>query len=610
MDKTAQNAKGARSRPTSALLVCLLLLIIYNSNLRAIRHDDTVPARLLPFSMLLDGSLYLDKWVEPYLPGARGPYGIYFVTKSHGHWMSVYPIVAPLLVSPLYIAPAWWLARQHPSPAPGDIVLTTIVDTMEKISASLLAALSVGVLYLALRKIVTPHVSLLIALVYGLASNTWTISSQALWRHGLTELGFAFLLWALFRNPMARSYPFWVGLALAIAAANKPADVAIVLPFLVYFVRHRRYRLLLFCIPLFVLGVLTFAYDLHFFGRLLGGYPNPLSGGHSTSFHVPRTSFGDGFAGLWVSPNRGMLIYMPWTVLSLWGGARVWKEKMFGWGRYLIVGMAAVFLQQAGFGTWWGGWCFGPRYLTDLLPFFALFLIPIWPRIQAAPALKMAFVLATVAALWVQVVGAYYYPRGWWDGNPVSVDRDPRRLWDWSDTQISRSWKAGPASPDLYYGWYVLFSLRHGAGQSRLRLRPARPFTIHTRPCCFAATRNHEHRPVRKVTLVKATPAYPGGAAGRLPGQAQMRTPKLAVGITTKEVSTPPATSIIRFNRASLLAGSKYPPPRMIVALPTCEAAPVVPVLGGTCPETVTPPRSPSISRSARNRRDKAPDSI
>ncbi len=478
MDEPVQNSNGVRTRPSSVLLVCFLLLIVYNSNLRTIRHDDSVPARLLPFSMLLDSSFYLDKWVEPYLPRARGPYGTYFVTKSHGHWMSVYPIITPLLVAPLYIGPAWWLARQHPSLPPGDIVLVTIVDTMEKLSASLLAALSAAVLYLALRKIASPNASLLVALVYGLASNTWTISSQALWRHGLTELSFAFLLWALFRDPMARSSPFWAGLALAIAAANKPADVAIVLPFLVYFVRQQRNRLLLFCTPLFVLGALTFAYDLHFFGRLLGGYPNPLSaGGPGPSVRVVRTSLWEGIAGLLVSPNRGMLIYTPWTVISLWGAARVWKENMFGWGRYLIVGVAAVFLEQAKFGTWWGGWCFGPRYLTDLLPFFALFLIPLWPRIQAAPALRMAFVLATVGALWVQVVGAYYYPRGGWDGNPVSVDRDPRRLWDWSDTQISRSWKAGPASPDLYYGWYVVFSLRHGAGQSRLRLHPERSLT-------------------------------------------------------------------------------------------------------------------------------------
>ena len=134
------------------LLLCGFLFLVYNSNLRKLSTGDTIPARLLPFSLLLDGSLYLDEWVEPYLKDELR-YGPYFVTESRGHWMSSYPILTSLLITPLYVVPAWWLSQQ-PDAVPASTI-SLIADTMEKLSASLIAALSAGMLYLALGKIVS-----------------------------------------------------------------------------------------------------------------------------------------------------------------------------------------------------------------------------------------------------------------------------------------------------------------------------------------------------------------------------------------------------------------------------------------------------------------------
>jgi hypothetical protein len=154
-----------------------------------------------------------------------------------------------------------------------------------------------------------------------------------------------------------------------------------------------------------------------------------------------------------VSPSRGLLVYMPWVAFAFWGAARLWKQKSPGWSRPLIVALAAVWVVQVGGIEWWGGWCFGPRYFTDLLPFFAWFLVPVWASIRARPVLRVAFAATVAFALWVQVVGAFYYPRGNWDSRPVNVVIEPQRCWDWSDTQIQRSWRAGPTPPALLHQW-------------------------------------------------------------------------------------------------------------------------------------------------------------
>jgi len=447
----SQKSDGRWSERRTFLVLTLFLLVVYNSNFRWYLSRDSIPARVLPFSLLLDGHLYVDDWVEPYMQG-RFAQSAYYVTPARGHLYSIYPIIEPLAITPLYVLPAGWLHAQRPPLAKGSFALTFIIDTMEKLSASLIAALSAGVLFLALRKLVSDRPALLITLLYAVASNTWSTSSQTLWRQGFTELSFAILLWVLLRGSDSSGYGFWVGTALALAAANKPAYAVFVVLFFVYFATRQRKQLVWFCMPPAVVGALVLFYNVHFFGRLLGAYPNPLVPFPENS-PVNPTHFPwwNGFVGLLVSPNRGLIVYMPWTIFSFWGAAKIWKKNLYGWGRYLLVGMLAVYAIHSRLGVWWGGGVFGPRYLCDLLPFLALFLVPAWPRIQALRALAAVLAAMAVYSLWVQVVGAYFYPNGYWDSTPVSIESNPSRVWSWRDNQIVRTWKAGPDRMEILH---------------------------------------------------------------------------------------------------------------------------------------------------------------
>jgi hypothetical protein len=58
-----------------------------------------------------------------------------------------------------------------------------------------------------------------------------------------------------------------------------------------------------------------------------------------------------------------------------------------------------------------------------------------WTRAAAAVALSWSVT--------IQGVGAFNYPAGDWNGLPLNVDLTHGRLWDWRDSQLSRTIRSG-----------------------------------------------------------------------------------------------------------------------------------------------------------------------
>jgi hypothetical protein len=134
-----------------ALALAALAFTIYNANLRLVVEGDSRPARLLPFAIWHAGSLTLDSLPDLAQAVEKSPHyhTPYWLWRSPGgHLLSVYPVVTPVLVAPLY-APAaaalWlrgWDTRRIAAWAPA----------LEKLAASSLCALTVGLFYLLLRR--------------------------------------------------------------------------------------------------------------------------------------------------------------------------------------------------------------------------------------------------------------------------------------------------------------------------------------------------------------------------------------------------------------------------------------------------------------------------
>src|SRR5579863_4686042 len=169
----------ARTRPY--ILLFLALTVVYHANLRPVDSGDALPASLIPFAIVLDHSVTLDRFA-PWLRSHVWYTGS-VIHPAHGHFFSSFPITGPVLVSPLYL-PLAFAGLDHWDPGS----LVTLARIAEKFAAAAITALSVVVLLLLLKRITTPRWAWPLTLVYALATETWSISSQALWQHGPSEL--------------------------------------------------------------------------------------------------------------------------------------------------------------------------------------------------------------------------------------------------------------------------------------------------------------------------------------------------------------------------------------------------------------------------------------
>lgn len=438
------------------LAVCLLLglacLLIYNANVRTIGAADTYPARYLPLSILKHHSLTLDPIAPLVAQGRELPTApskattAFWMLKSpKGSLVSLYPVVTPVVVAPLYLPAVAYLDDKGWELTRVDYV----ARVMEKLCASLLAALTVMLLYLLLRRRSPPATAALLSLAFALGTTTWMISSQALWMHGLAGLLVVAQLYLL----TGRCTPLRAlaaGLFCALLACNRQPDAILAAGFALYAIHWAGRRFPWFLLAALMPVGLVLAYNLLVVGHIVGGYG-------LLSLKQETAKFGEDILGglgvLLFSPVFGLFVFSPFLLFVPVFLASVLREKSSR-ALTLLLG-AAVLLQWLFYGAthWEQGISWGPRYLTESIPILVWMLPPVIARLRMVG--RIAFGLACLAAVAIQAVGAFYYT-----GKPLSAALNAagpiaerstwqKLVWDLDNTPFVTELEHGRIAPDL-----------------------------------------------------------------------------------------------------------------------------------------------------------------
>lgn len=372
----------------------------------------------------------------------------YAIQRSAGNYYNVFPIGTSIISLPIV-----WVI---------DVTLDRITgisleerfkasgsENIERFIASIFVAIATVLVFLIAEKRASSRLTpYLIASIFAFATPAWSTASRALWQHGPSMMLLSASLYFLLKARESPVHLIWPAPLLAAAYVVRPTNsLSFALLMGITFLRFKTNRYFWYGILLaIVLFGCFLAFNIRVHGALLPYY-----------YQSSRLSFGPTFAealvGNLISPNRGLFVFTPVLLFSLYGVFLKLRHKSFD---VLDATLIAIILLHwvviSALPHWWGGYSIGPRFFTDMIPYFVYFLIPVVDcclRPNGIRQIIMVFLFAVSIA-----ISFYIHQRSannWrviaWNYIPNSVDQNPSRVWDWRDLQFRRN-RANTVLPD------------------------------------------------------------------------------------------------------------------------------------------------------------------
>jgi hypothetical protein len=245
----------------------------------------------------------------------------------------------------------------------------------------------------------------------------------------MVELLLAVMFCLVVKNETEHSRWNTIGLGICsgLFIFNRPSDSVLILPFMLYILVYYRAQVQYYLVSGIIAGAPFLLYNLFLFHNPLGGYAQV----------APRLVLGiptlSNYLGLLIAPNKGLLVFSPVLILSVFGFWSILTRREKPVYRVLYWSVFAVLLTilvYALFDDWIGGLMYGPRYLTGILPFLAIGVCIFLDNVGKNPVSNLiVFAIAAliIVSVLVQIIGAFYYP-------PLAGDETvPQKIYDpWS----------------------------------------------------------------------------------------------------------------------------------------------------------------------------------
>lgn len=465
-----------RDSCAAAAIFCVAFSLFWHAPMTSV--GDSKYTLLLTQSLLSRGSFLLDGYGLPYHPlpttaGYTQDGNDYQIEIFNGHLYDYFPPGSAILSAPfVVIADGLGFSTVGPDHR---YDLDHEIVVQRAIAALLMAGLAVT-FYLTGRLFLPVGWSALIALGGVLGTQVWSTASRGLWTHtwGIALLGVVLYLLAAQETGRRKLNPWLLATLLSWTYFVRPTNSLFIIGITIYLLLYYRALFLAYAVT----GAAWFAafiiYSWTHFGRLL---PNYYQGAR---LHV--ATFWEALTGNLVSPSRGVLLYVPLSLFVLYLVVRYWRWQPHRRLVFLTAGVSACHLLAVScFIPWYAGECYGPRYMTELVPWFVLLAVlgtraacsfrADWGQ-QPSPFAWGATLAAGGFLLllsgWIHWRGATLAAPDEWNHRPVGIDSEPGRVWDWRHPQILAGLTASrePAVFPVVDGHRVAFG--NGAGDAFL----------------------------------------------------------------------------------------------------------------------------------------------
>ncbi len=357
-------------------------------------------------AMVEDKSFAIDRYIGQTCDWSKPPNGHYYSNKAPGPMLLGYPIFK--IIDGMD-------AGKWPTRAERDRRRVSSIDkdmhTLSMFTQVIPLAIVTLLLVHELQKMAVPLAALHLSAVALLFGNTASLFAHTYFGHTLPAVLVLFTLYAV-----QRRMPLTTGLFYGLALLSDYSCLLLSLPLLIalFMTRQLRWRRILRLVAGGIVPALSFAlYHQRCFGS-----PFTLSQKYVNAIFVDLKSepalWGvlrlhpdlNIVAKLLYSPQRGVAYTQPWVLICfvlmlivVWFRPPELQQRYtLKWlAGFTIPGFLLILWMNSSFGGWHGGLTCGPRYLSAILPVFALSLPLIYARVPAF--FKQLLVVSLVPAL-------------------------------------------------------------------------------------------------------------------------------------------------------------------------------------------------------------------
>ena len=409
---------------------------------------------LLSQNLLEHGSFKLDQYLTPRpQPLAHDYYvevGTYQLELVNNHVYYFFPPGSSVLSLP-YVAllRSFGINAKDASGTYGEMTIQT------SLAALLMAALAL-VFFCTARLVLTTLWSSIIALGGAFGTQVWSTASRGLWTHTWELLLIGVVIFLLLESETGRRKlkPVLLATVLAWAYFVRPtSSIALAAVFVYLLLCHRR-ALMWYALMLAVWFAGFIAYSWHNFGKILPSY--------YAASRLNFSGFTTALAGNLISPSRGLLIFVPWILFSMYLLVRY--RHYLGCRRLVWLSLAILagnLIVVSSFPHWWGGRSYGPRLTTDLLPWLVLLTIIgvkamlKWRSEHQGNVSLVTWKIELALGALLLALSIFSHGRGAtsdstlrWNDYPKDDAAMEAKIWDWKQAQFLAGLVAPPPPPN------------------------------------------------------------------------------------------------------------------------------------------------------------------
>ncbi len=361
--------------------------------------------------------------------------GSYALWKNGDHTYTVYPIGASLLAVPAVALRVWM------NPAFAAYIRQKVPDHFEMAIASFYGAIAVALFFWTIFvNFDDVRIAVATALIFALGTSMWSTATRALWQHGPLILMLILVMLLLLGARRRAALAQYASIPLALSFVMRPTAAIPIAVFSAYVLVWYRPWFIRFMLWSACIAVPWIAFNIWTWGMVLPPYYLP----GMVMTVEDNSTFGDALLGNLISPARGLFVFSPVLIFALSG---FWLAMRTREGRSLHIGFGVVialhWILVSHLEPWWGGYSFGPRIMSDVLPFLTYFVAFTLQWCLTAYSQHRTIVAVCIAGLaavsiFIHAQGALRLASQEWNVDPDSVDTHPARLWDWNDLQFLR----------------------------------------------------------------------------------------------------------------------------------------------------------------------------